>query len=521
MKVYVKIIVGLSVLFLTSCSNWLDLKPDTQATEEEVYATGSGYRSVLNGLYKSMGGRNLYGRELSFGMLDCMSQQYQLDLGEIYIMDKMYVDAGAFEYNSVNLKPVVDAIWESAFNIVANANNLIQNLRNSSPDLFNKGEMEKNLIMGEAYACRALMHFDLLRLFAPALVHDDGQVYVPYVDQYPNIQANAIPVKPFLEKVIADLEEARSLVIAYDTSGIGQGTLINGESRFENEFTYGTEIYPIADQVDDFFKGRGYRMNYMAITALLARVYQYADNSTKAFECAKEVMDFKVNGSGAFSNDDYTGIRNTEADRKTDLKVKSNLIFAVYNEKAYEDLNLEKYFKRESSGGGIDWLAIRDKEKLFISREGVNESSDYRCAAMIFQARNPSWWAEYPLSAKWFISTDESARNKNLSILPVIRATEMRYIMAECYARQGNWGEARNILMEVRAARNVTTDISINSWEDFKAELLLDARREWIAEGQLFYLYKRLDADVDFGKAVIRPLQRKEYLLPVPANQSL
>ena len=79
MKFYTKIILGLSALLLTSCNDWLDLKPDTQATEEEVYATGNGFRSVLNKLYKSMGGASLYGRELSFGMLDCMSQQYQLD----------------------------------------------------------------------------------------------------------------------------------------------------------------------------------------------------------------------------------------------------------------------------------------------------------------------------------------------------------------------------------------------------------------------------------------------------------
>lgn len=48
MKFYTKIILGLSALLLTSCNDWLDLKPDTQATEEEVYATGNGFRSVLN-----------------------------------------------------------------------------------------------------------------------------------------------------------------------------------------------------------------------------------------------------------------------------------------------------------------------------------------------------------------------------------------------------------------------------------------------------------------------------------------
>ena len=63
--------------------------------------------------------------------------------------------------------------------------------------------------MGEAYACRALMHFDLLRLFAPALINDDQGTYVPYVDTYPEIYATSMQVAPFLDKVIADLSKSK------------------------------------------------------------------------------------------------------------------------------------------------------------------------------------------------------------------------------------------------------------------------------------------------------------------------
>lgn len=67
--------------------------------------------------------------------------------------------------------------------------------------------MERKMIMGEAYACRALIHFELLRLFAPALVNDDGRTYIPYVESYPVLSASKLGVKPYLEKVIADLEK--------------------------------------------------------------------------------------------------------------------------------------------------------------------------------------------------------------------------------------------------------------------------------------------------------------------------
>ncbi len=60
--------------------------------------------------------------------------------------------------------------------------------------------MERKMITGEAYACRALIHFELLRLFAPAPVNDDGRAYIPYIESYPVLSATKLGVKPVLEK---------------------------------------------------------------------------------------------------------------------------------------------------------------------------------------------------------------------------------------------------------------------------------------------------------------------------------
>ena len=194
----------------------------------------------------------------------------------------------------------------------------------------------------------------------------------------------------------------------------------------------------------------------------------------------------------------------------------------MYNEKAYNDLGLEYFFKREFySGSYPTWLVInQDVQKTFYTRGGVDESkTDYRALNMIFYATNSN--GQYPISGKWFISENEETRDENLCVLPVIRATEMRYIMAEYHARNGNFGEAQNILNDIREKRGCTEKITVGSWNDFVDELIRDARREWISEGQLFYLYKRLDANIDFGKNVVRPMSRSEYLVPIPSNQSL
>lgn len=538
MKICTKIMMMFSVLFLISCNDWLDLKPEGQATSDELFSTGDGYRSVLNGVYKKMGVPELYGFELQFGMIDCMSQQYVKSRMENGNMAP-YVDAANYDFKSNNLQPKIEKLWANAYNVIANANNLIQMATNASPDLFELGEIERKMILGEAYACRALMHFDLLRLFAPAPVNDDGKAYIPYVDKYPNIEARSIAVDPFLEKVITDLELASSLTIEFDTTALGQSVSASGKTRFYGEFEYGMEGNTNAKKINDFYKGRGYRLSYYAATALLARVHQYAGHREKAFELAKKVLEFKAVGLGSsydmFSVDDFSGFQNTAAEDKKNLKVVSNLVFAVYNEKSYDENKLSQFFRKKSEGmNTAAWFQIamgQEEQGIFYNADGEDEAFmnpekpwesryDLRGVDLIFRADN-----YVPISAKWYWSDNTEIRNNNVTILPVIRATEMRYIMAEEYARQGNYEEAYGILNKIRADRGLWGDedkLEVGStYEQFQEELIRDARREWLSEGQLFYLYKRLNAPVKLGKDETRPLRRNEYLLPVPSNQSL
>ena len=527
MKIYIIILMSFSSLFFTSCEDWLDIQPEGQTTEDQLFRTGDGYRTVLNGLYKSMASTSLYGGELGFGVVDCISQQYNLELLDVNVafsFTQKCFAAGTFDYTNVYLASVIENIWKSAFHIIANANCLLQNAKTASPELFSKGEMERKMILGEAYACRALMHFDLVRLFAPAPVNDDKKAYVPYVENYPDIHASRISVEPFLEKVIADLKQARELVMEFDTSDLGKGVSASGKGRFYNEFDPVLPGYN-DPSVEAFFKGRGYRLSYYAITALLSRVYQYAGKEEEAFEAAKEVMEYTFETRGAiydfFSIDDYRGVMETDDfESKKDVKVISNLIFAVNNEKAYQDINLRNSFWKNNRGG-ISWLIVNLKaQKTFYTSDGLKDEfdRDYRSRYMIFYPQGDS---RFPVSGKWYISDNEEVRDKNITIMPLIRSTEMRYIMAEYYARKGNFPEAQDILTRIRNSRGCTESITVTDWNSFVRELINDARREWISEGQLFYLYKRLNASVNFGRGEERPLQRSEYLLPIPDDQIL
>ncbi|WP_018338969.1 MULTISPECIES: RagB/SusD family nutrient uptake outer membrane protein [Butyricimonas] len=516
MKIYSRILAIVFLLSFTACESWLDVQQEGEFESEHLFAEGEGYRAVLNGLYKSMGAPNLYGRELSFEMLDCMSQQYDLSDDQVNSNDA-YRDFQGFRYLNNTTRDMINQVWLSAFKVIANANDLIQNIEQASADQFRQGELERSLIMGEAYACRALMHFDMLRLFAPAPVNDDQQTYVPYVETYPNILATSIQVTPFLEKVIDDLKRAKELVAVYDTTEAGKEANATASAR--------TSL-PSGADYEDFFYGRAYRLNYYAIVALQARVYQYANRLDEAFACAKEVVEAGTqNGGKAFFTDNFNGLTSVVGDpddpngiatfdARGDYKSKSSVLFAAYNKRAYEDAGLGTYFRPkapEGGGGARNVYFVVRREELFKSR-GVDEwETDIRSKNLIFYAQGV-----YMISGKWYVPSRNPEESEHLRMSPVLRLTEMRYIMAEYYAKKGNFEEAYSILNDIREKRGLANVLTQrNSFAEFVTDLVEDARREWISEGQLFYLYKRLDAPFEQN----RKLTKSEACLPLPADQ--
>lgn len=545
MKIFLQIVLLFSLLSLSSCKDWLDLQPEGQATSDELFSTGDGYRSVLAGIYEAMASKNLYGVELQFGIVDCISRQYTWNWKHGERGTNMYQVARDFDYYNTALRPTIDAIWKDGFNVVANANNLIQNIEGASSELFAGGEVERKMILGEAYACRALVHFDLLRLFAPAPIHDEGEQRVPYVEDYPNIQPDGLGVQPFLEKVIRDLNVARVLTIDFDTTDVGMSMNASGKARFYGELEYGMEGYQKEREIDGFYLGRGYRLNYYAITALLARVYQYAGKYEEAFHMADTVLNFRATGTGntyeMYSKDDFWGIKKNSDEEKNDLKCVSNLIFAIYNEEAYNNYNLGSFFQKRADGMHQgNWLMLDLENQRIFQRqdESMDESPmDIRSRYLLYKPEGNSIWGDYKISAKWYCSDDVGLRKKNVQILPVIRATEMRYIVAEYYARHQRYNEAYGILNSIRQARSTYAEVSgeggITEWKTmeelpvaqnydaFQKDLIRDAQREWISEGQLFYLYKRLGAKIYFKKGEIRELNKSEYMLPVPDDQRM
>lgn len=49
-KIYTSIYLLLSLFAMTACSDWLDIEPEGQATNDKLTETGDGYRTMLSGV---------------------------------------------------------------------------------------------------------------------------------------------------------------------------------------------------------------------------------------------------------------------------------------------------------------------------------------------------------------------------------------------------------------------------------------------------------------------------------------
>ena len=140
------ILIGLLVCItgiFSGCHSWLDVQPEDQVTDGQLFSTESGFRTALNGIYVELSNNALYGGELSVDAVEILAQRYDF---------------------SGNTKSKFAAVWEKAYSLIANCNKLLEYAEKNEEVL--TGKMRK-MIIGEAMALRAFLHFDMLRLFGP------------------------------------------------------------------------------------------------------------------------------------------------------------------------------------------------------------------------------------------------------------------------------------------------------------------------------------------------------------------
>ena len=263
--------IGLAGILLSGgCSDWLNVDPKSQIKQEALFESEAGFRDALTGVYTVMARTGMYGGNEMMGFLDMVGQVYT----EVAIN---YADALKYDYEATKVEECIDSIWRGNYNAIANCNHILDNI-DEKKGIFSSGVYET--VKAEAMALRGFLHFDVLRGFAPSYLRGANEAAIPYVEKVTNEPVAQLTVAEVIDKVISDVETARKLIKEVDPIG----------PSFDSytEQGYETEDYI---QGDGFWLYRKSRLNYYGMTALLARVYLYKGDKTKALECAKEVID--------------------------------------------------------------------------------------------------------------------------------------------------------------------------------------------------------------------------------------
>ncbi len=472
----------LILLFATSCSKWLDIKPISEVSGDELFQTEDGFKDAVNGLYSLCLNEEIYGKELMGGLPDVLAQNYSVPITD----NAGYRQAAMYNYKDKELIGRKDRIWQRLYEVIANSNLILSKVDQKKNILSN---VNYGLIKGEALAMRAWCHFDALRLFAPSFASKPAANGVPYVTEFSKNAAAMQTVTALLDSVIKDLSAAKAILRSTDpilNPGYKVGYMIRDST---------TE-----DQGEMFVQQRRHRLNYYAVCGELARVYLYKNDKVNALQNALEIIDakkFPWTRQEDFMNGN---------DAKKDRILYKELVFGFYMPNRKDAMN---DLFRKGNGQGLFISATEGKNIYEVAGVG---GEDFRFK---------QWFSEQSVTTGTYLQLEKYKRaDDNLHYLmgPALRLSEIYYIAAEC-TFASDPAKAWGYFNEVRLHRGIGPYSGPEDAQGFYTELLKEARKELYGEGQLFYMYKRLNRSI-LGQGG-KPVAASDgvFVLPLPDDE--
>ena len=262
---------------------------------------------------------------------------------------------------------------------------------------------------------------------------------------------------------------------------------------------------------------RGYRLNYYAVTAILARVYLYAGMNDEAYAEAKKLIDEEEKTKYFAADESYYASDNF---KNGNMKMYDNIIFALYSPTELVDWDSEINHltdgKSESDQNYLSWSS-----KMLDAVYGIEKENDFRFK---YQLESKYYGYNYR-TLKYYKQVESTEYGKaNNQIIPMIRMSEVYYIAAEAIYTEGDLlkiAEAKSYLEKVKKGRGIkTVDYSsVSSKNDFVNMIVNDARREFFGEGQTLYMFKRLNKVLTCDSGEI-PMTEEYVVLPLPDSES-
>jgi len=458
------------LLGFTSCKKeFLDVKPTNAGDAETAIQTAADAKVMINGLMSKMTSSDYYGRnfilygDVKGGDLTIISQGRGLD--------------ALYTFNHSKSSNNYSGFWNQIYHCILQANNIIASI----DKLKAAGSIENfDTYKGQALTARALMHFDLVRLYGKSYTQDKASYGVPNVTQ--PLKTSAQPLRASVEEnytqILKDLKDAEPLLSKS--------------------------------------KSNGY-LNYYGNKAIQARVYLTMAKYTEALSAAQEIINSNV----------YKLYTNTEWVPSWKAQFGSESIFELGifpNETDLGTSSLGFYLRRKAHGSSqaLGWFMASD---YFLNRL-KQDANDIRWGVMSAdESSTTRLGATYKYSGSITLEGDGKGSSTAVNI-KVIRVSEIYLIAAEA-AYYSDKTLAANHLNQIRkrsptlAAATATT---------ITLDMIMEERsKELFTEGQRFFDMLRLNQQITFNdefgsitvpsrpKTIDRTFQK--VILPIPQDE--
>ncbi|MCK0160556.1 RagB/SusD family nutrient uptake outer membrane protein [Allomuricauda sp. F6463D] len=454
MKKY-RIIPMVAILFFWSCSeSFLELEPQQSVADTEALETLGDFESSITGVYNTITGSEYYGRYMMMipdVMADDVKQNAQANRIEDYAEHIVRVSDGD-----------ANSLWTSMYEGINAANSII----NSETQLADAVQDEYNHILGEAYALRAQIYFDLVRFFAHhyTFTPEASHLGVPLILEFDVAnKPTRNTVKEVYDQVIADMKTAL--------------TLMNDVSRTGNSNTLST----------------------ISVKALLSRVYLYKEDWPNAEEMATDVIE-----SGEFeliSNANYYDLWTTDNSSESIFEISMTEVDNVGGQ------GIAGLYLPEGFG---DYLPSNDVVSLY-------DSEDARLSTFEIDPLLTGDFASHRMVKYPDINGFDNVK--------VIRLAEVYLIRAEARAKIGtNISGAQDDLDMVHQRAVATAADNADTGQDLEDAIFLERRLELAFEGQRLWDLMRNKMDIVRTNCTSQTCSisygSDTVILPIPQNET-
>lgn len=431
---------------LSSCVNdWLDVAPSDGTDADAALTSSSDLDAARTGMYKALKGNS--------SLVDYYGQQFfvygDVHAGDDYQYNNLGGSNRASFYYDMNYQTASEftsstsssnVAWKSPYIVIGRANRIIAAAEGGALSDAAEAKATIDQYAAEAKVLRALAHFDLVRIYGKPYTEDQGaSLGVPLVTGV--LESNAKPAR-------STVAEVYTQVVKDLTEAISSNALA-------------TETKP------------GY-VSVWGAKAILSRVYLNMGDYANALSVAEDII--KNSGAALWTRDQYFKAWDASTPNESEFLFRLNVAGSTDN----NDLN------------GIGNLQQRDGYKEMVATKKfvdmlTSDPKDVR-NDMFLPAKAEKEVAVYGTN-KVFLNKlrGQGGNLRNVTIVPIIRLSEVYLTAAECAFRNNDKTKAVEYLNDLVKNRT-TTVASLATVDNITLDrILIERRKELIGEGQRYF----------------------------------